>query len=54
MIRMEEAEGLCRRVDIIHLGKIVAIGTPVKLKAAIGGNGASLDEVSCAILSNWL
>jgi ABC-2 type transport system ATP-binding protein len=42
---MEEAEGLCRRVAIMHLGKIVAIGTPAELKAAIGGNGASLDDV---------
>jgi ABC-2 type transport system ATP-binding protein len=42
---MEEAEGLCRRVAIMHLGKIVAIGTPAELKAAIGGNGANLDDV---------
>ncbi len=42
---MEEAEGLCRRIAIMHLGKIVAIGTPAELKAAIGGNGASLDDV---------
>jgi ABC-2 type transport system ATP-binding protein len=42
---MEEAEGLCTRVAIMHLGKVVATGTPAELKAAIGGNGASLDDV---------
>jgi ABC-2 type transport system ATP-binding protein len=42
---MEEAEGLCTRVAIMHLGHVVATGTPAELKAAIGGNGASLDDV---------
>jgi ABC-2 type transport system ATP-binding protein len=42
---MEEAEGLCTRVAIMHLGQVVATGTPAELKAAIGGNGASLDDV---------
>jgi ABC-2 type transport system ATP-binding protein len=42
---MEEAEGLCTQVAIMHLGKVVAIGTPADLKARIGGNGATLDDV---------
>ncbi len=42
---MEEADVLCQRVAIMHLGKIVALGTPAELKAGIGGNGATLDQV---------
>ncbi|MHB8453946.1 MAG: ATP-binding cassette domain-containing protein [Acidiferrobacterales bacterium] len=43
---MEEANRLCHRVGIMHRGKIIAIGTPLELKEAIGGNSAtSLDEV---------
>ena len=34
---MEEADSLCDRVAIMHLGKVVAIGTPAELKASIGG-----------------
>jgi len=43
--QMEEADGLCNRVAIMHLGQIVATGTPAELKAAIGGNGSTLDDV---------
>jgi ABC-2 type transport system ATP-binding protein len=43
--QMEEAETLCSRVAIMHHGIVVAIGTPVELKAAVGRAGASLDEV---------
>ncbi|MCX6092956.1 MAG: ATP-binding cassette domain-containing protein [Candidatus Bipolaricaulota bacterium] len=42
---MEEADALCGRVVIMHLGRVVASGTPLELKNSIGGNGATLDEV---------
>jgi len=42
---MEEADGLCTRVAIMHLGKVAAIGTPAELKSSIGGNGVTLDDV---------
>ncbi|MGP8070620.1 MAG: ATP-binding cassette domain-containing protein [Candidatus Bathyarchaeia archaeon] len=41
---MEEADELCDRVGIMHLGKIAAIGTPSELKATVG-EGATLDDV---------
>jgi len=43
--QMEEADALCDRIAIMHLGVRVALGTPTELKAAIGGNGATLDDV---------
>ncbi|MGB8645155.1 MAG: ATP-binding cassette domain-containing protein [Anaerolineae bacterium] len=42
---MEEADSLCKRVAIMHRGKIAAVGTPEELKTAIGGNGKTLDDV---------
>jgi ABC-2 type transport system ATP-binding protein len=42
---MEEADSLCHRLAIMHQGQMAAIGTPGELKASIGGNGASLDDV---------
>jgi ABC-2 type transport system ATP-binding protein len=42
---MEEANSLCNRVAIMHLGKVVAIGSPAELKASLGGNGVTLDDV---------
>jgi len=42
---MEEADALCGRVTIMHLGRVVAAGTPAELKDSIGGNGATLDDV---------
>lgn len=42
---MDEADHLCDRVAIMHLGKVVAIGTPAELKASIGGNDVTLDDV---------
>jgi ABC-2 type transport system ATP-binding protein len=42
---MEEADQLCNRVAIMHLGKVAAIGTPTELKASIGGKGTTLDDV---------
>jgi len=41
---MEEADELCDRVAIMHLGKIAAVGTPAELKASVG-EGATLDDV---------
>jgi ABC-2 type transport system ATP-binding protein len=40
---MEEADSLCDRVAIMHLGKIAIIGTPADLKVSIGGG--TLDDV---------
>lgn len=42
---MEEADALCDQIAIMHLGNVVASGTPAELKASIGGNGATLDDV---------
>lgn len=41
---MEEADTLCDRLALMHLGKKRAEGTPAELKASIGPN-ATLDEV---------
>jgi ABC-2 type transport system ATP-binding protein len=40
---MDEADQLCTRVAIMHLGKIAAIGSPSELKASVGEN-ATLDD----------
>ncbi len=42
---MEEADHLCNRVAIMHLGRVAAIGEPAALKASLGGNGITLDDV---------
>jgi ABC-2 type transport system ATP-binding protein len=42
---MEEADLLCNRIAIMHLGKMVALGTPVDLKASVGGPDTTLDTV---------
>jgi ABC-2 type transport system ATP-binding protein len=42
---MEEAEHLCDRLAIMHLGRVAVLGTPDELKDSIGGNGATLDQV---------
>jgi ABC-2 type transport system ATP-binding protein len=42
---MEEADDLCTRVAIMHSGKVVVIGTPAELKAAVGGSETTLDDV---------
>jgi len=42
---MEEADALCGQIAIMHLGNVVAAGSPAALKASIGGNGATLDDV---------
>jgi len=41
---MEEADALCTRVAVMHLGKVVAIGTPTTLKESVGPN-ATLNDV---------
>ncbi len=51
---MEEADRLCDRVAIMHLGRIAAIGTPDELKASIGGNGATLEDVFVHYTGNSL
>ena len=40
---MDEADKLCTRMAIMHLGKIAAVGTPSELKASVG-EGATLDD----------
>jgi ABC-2 type transport system ATP-binding protein len=42
---MEEADTLCDRVAIMHFGQVAIIGTPAQLKASLGGDGATLDDV---------
>ena len=51
---MEEADSLCDRVAIMHLGKIMAIGSPVELKASIGGDETTLDDVFTHYTGNML
>src|SRR5579862_9910936 len=41
---MEEADALCDRVAIMHLGKIETVGTPEELKDEVG-TGATLEDV---------
>jgi ABC-2 type transport system ATP-binding protein len=40
---MDEADKLCTRMGIMHLGKIVAVGSPSELKSSVG-EGATLDD----------
>src|SRR5579883_2011403 len=42
---MEEADSLCTRVGIMHRGVIAAIGTPAELKATVGGDNPTLNDV---------
>ncbi len=42
---MEEADQLCSRLAIMHRGRVVAVGTPAALKAAIGGGERTMDDV---------
>jgi len=41
---MDEADGLCNRIAIMHQGQIAAMGSPEELKASVNG-GATLDDV---------
>jgi ABC-2 type transport system ATP-binding protein len=42
---MEEADHLCDRVAILHLGKVAALDTPSDLKASVNGGVATLEDV---------
>lgn len=42
---MEEADSLCNRVAIMHLGKIATLGAPSELKKSIPGENVTLDDV---------
>ncbi|MDZ7958111.1 MAG: ATP-binding cassette domain-containing protein [Aulosira sp. DedQUE10] len=42
---LEEADSLCNRVAIMNQGKVIAIGTPTDLKAALDTPNATLDDV---------
>lgn len=42
---MEEADTLCDRLAIMHQGRVVAMGSPAHLKAGVGGEGVTLDDV---------
>jgi len=43
---MDEADELCSRVAIMHLGQMAALGSPQELKAAVGqGEEVTLDDV---------
>jgi ABC-2 type transport system ATP-binding protein len=41
---MDEAEGLCERIALMHRGRLRAVGSPAELKAELGP-GATLDDV---------
>jgi ABC-2 type transport system ATP-binding protein len=41
---MDEAEALCQRLAIMHQGRVVALGSPADLKAAVG-DSATMDDV---------
>ncbi len=42
---MEEADSLCDRVAIMHFGQVAAAGSPAELRASIGKENATLDDV---------
>ncbi len=42
---MEEAERLCTTIAIMHRGRLVARGTPARLKASLQRQDATLDDV---------
>jgi ABC-2 type transport system ATP-binding protein len=41
---MDEAESLCEQIAILHHGRLVAIGSPAELEAAVGAE-ATMDDV---------
>jgi ABC-2 type transport system ATP-binding protein len=51
---MEEADSLCDRIAILHLGHLMALGSPAELKQASGNTGATLDEVFAYYTGNTL
>jgi ABC-2 type transport system ATP-binding protein len=42
---MDEAENHCERVAIMHMGSLAALGIRPELKASIGGQNRTFDEV---------
>lgn len=42
---MDEADSHCSRLAIMHRGQLAALGTSAELKASVGGNGKTLDDV---------
>jgi ABC-2 type transport system ATP-binding protein len=42
---MEEADHLCSRIGIMHKGRIVTLGKPDELKATVGGENPTLNDV---------
>ncbi len=42
---MEEADRLCDRIAVMRDGRIAAVGSPRDLKASLGAEGATLDDV---------
>lgn len=51
---MEEADSLCDRIAILHLGHMMALGSPNELKAASGLTDATLDDVFAYYTGNSL
>ena len=51
---MEEADSLCDRISIMHLGKVVAMGSPAELKATVEGQNVTLDDVFTHYTGNAL
>jgi len=44
---LEEADRLCRRLEIVDFGKIVAAGSPAELKREIGADSIKLSIENC-------
>jgi len=42
---MEEAETLCQEIIILHRGSVAVSGSPEALKASVGKEGATMDDV---------
>jgi len=42
---MEEADALCDEIVILHRGAVAASGSPAALKASLGKEDATLDDV---------
>jgi len=51
---MEEADSLCDRIAILHLGHTMALGSPDELKVASGLSDATLDDVFAFYTGNTL
>jgi ABC-2 type transport system ATP-binding protein len=51
---MDEADTLCDRLAIMHLGRMVATGTPEQLKASLGKPNTTLDDVFIHYTGDYL